>query len=275
MEILEAPTCFLPAINLPSKPGVYFLQAENGLIKIGHSFNMLERFEDINKVSPINIQAVGCFLQKTKSESEVLEKSFHKDFNDLWVRGEWFKPGERLLDLIRNEAQRFVRKKTYSLRNKTIVKEIMEVEGGEAPLSSLARLPLFKHAQVVRLSRLLEMLYKPAELAEEIEVNPDTVYRSYIPAGCPHEVDGRGRIWINGKEFIEWVKGIREFRKQRNRNPLQAGEGYCFRCKKNMPMSNLREVYSNLKIVMMQGECGSCGGKVNRGYSKKALLTEE
>ena len=40
------------------------------------------------------------------------------------------------------------------------------------------RTPLLRHTQIIRLERILNMLYKPAELAEEIAVNPDTIYRS-------------------------------------------------------------------------------------------------
>ena len=36
-----------------------------------------------------------------------------------------------------------------------------------------------------RLVRLLNMLYKPSELAEEIGFTVRQIYRVYIPAGCP------------------------------------------------------------------------------------------
>ena len=36
------------------------------------------------------------------------------------------------------------------------------------------------------------MDYKLSEIAEVLEVHPDTVYRSYIPAGCPYEKDDKG-----------------------------------------------------------------------------------
>jgi hypothetical protein len=54
------------------------------------------------------------------------------------------------------------------------------------------------------LKRLLDMLYKPRELAQELGINIDQVYLVYIPLGCPHRRDGKRYIEINGKEFREW-----------------------------------------------------------------------
>ena len=75
-----------------------------------------------------------------------------------------------------------------------------------AEANSTQRQPKFKHAQVVKLARLMDMLYKPAEIAAELEVSPDTVYRSYLPAGCPHTRDKKNNIWIHGPAFASWAK---------------------------------------------------------------------
>ncbi len=40
-----------------------------------------------------------------------------------------------------------------------------------------------------RLKRLLDMMYSPKELSEEIGVNKEQIYRVYVPLGCPHERD--------------------------------------------------------------------------------------
>jgi len=50
-----------------------------------------------------------------------------------------------------------------------------------------------------RLKRLLDMMYKPSELAEEVGFSLQQVYRVYVPGGCPVERDSRNHIWINGK----------------------------------------------------------------------------
>ena len=59
--------------------------------------------------------------------------------------------------------------------------------------------------QRLRLKTLLNMMYKPSELAEEIGFNQNQVYMVYIPAGCPHERDEKGHIWINGKLFARCI----------------------------------------------------------------------
>lgn len=68
------------------------------------------------------------------------------------------------------------------------------------------RQPHLKHQHIVKLGRLLNMLYKPAELAEEIGVTQDTIYRSYLPAGLPHTRDDQGNVWIHGPAFVSWAR---------------------------------------------------------------------
>lgn len=64
--------------------------------------------------------------------------------------------------------------------------------------------PRMTGVQMSHLGVLLWMEYKPSEIAEEIKCNTDTVYKSYIPAGCPHRRDEEGNIWIVGTEFAVW-----------------------------------------------------------------------
>jgi hypothetical protein len=61
-------------------------------------------------------------------------------------------------------------------------------------------------SQRMRLGKLLNMLYKPSELAEEIGFTNRQFYRVYIPLGCPHIRDQRKHIWINGCEFADWYE---------------------------------------------------------------------
>jgi len=61
-------------------------------------------------------------------------------------------------------------------------------------------------SQRMRLIKLLDMLYKPSELAEEVGFTRRQVYRVYIPSGCPHTRDEKRYIWINGKAFREWYE---------------------------------------------------------------------
>ena len=56
-----------------------------------------------------------------------------------------------------------------------------------------------------KVKRLLNMLYTPRELSEEIGVSKQQIYRVYIPLGCPHSKDHIGHILINGRDFRAWV----------------------------------------------------------------------
>src|SRR3972149_3689402 len=55
-----------------------------------------------------------------------------------------------------------------------------------------------------RLKSLLNMFYRPNELAEEIGISKHQIYRVYIPCDCPHQRDELNHIWINGEDFCKW-----------------------------------------------------------------------
>jgi len=107
-------------------------------------------------------------------------------------------------------------------------------------------------SQKNRLAKLFDMKYTPSELAAEVGFNSRQIYRVYIPAGCPHQKDQRGRIWINGKDFREWVK---EAYKKRKMGPNQA---FCLTCKKPVKMVN-PERKSSGDLVYYLCECPNCG----------------
>ncbi len=120
------------------------------------------------------------------------------------------------------------------------------------------------------------MHYTPAELAEEISVSDDTVYRSYIPAGCPHTRDEQDRIWIVGTEFCEWAKVIHEKRKRRKVRRLAADEAWCFRCNEIAKIQSPTPKRVNLYLELLQGTCAECGGKINRARkASQTASTEE
>ena len=108
-----------------------------------------------------------------------------------------------------------------------------------------------------RLGKLLDMMYKPSELAEEIGFAVRQVYRVYIPAGCPHEKDERGWIWINGKAFREWTEDMYKKRK------LAKDEAFCLTCKKPVQIVNPVEKQEG-RLVYWLCDCPSCGRKLAR-----------
>jgi hypothetical protein len=130
------------------------------------------------------------------------------------------------------------------------------------------RKPLLKHTQIVRLSRLLDMLYHPAEIADEIGVHPDTVYRSYIPAGAPTIVDAHGKVWIHGPAFVSWARQTVTQRAAK-RQPLTDGQAWCMRC--NLPVELINPTVKpiNYYLDLLQANCPICGTQVNRIRSRR------
>ena len=79
---------------------------------------------------------------------------------------------------------------------------------------------------------LLNMMYSPRELAEEIGFSKNQVYRVYLPAGCPHTKNPIGRILIHGVSFRLW------FEETYKKTPIKKGQAYCVSCKKVVLVSN-------------------------------------
>ncbi len=129
---------------------------------------------------------------------------------------------------------------------------------------------LFKHAQITKLARLMDMQYKPSELAREIGVTADTVTRSYIPAGLPVTKDATGHIWINGLVFAKWAHDLNLERKKSKRAKLPDNQAYCFKCKKPVVFKQKSVTPTNRYLEIIQGVCLTCKGKVFKMRGRKA-----
>ena len=62
--------------------------------------------------------------------------------------------------------------------------------------------------QKKKMVNLMNMMYSPSEIANEIGFDRRNVYRIYIPLGCPNKKGLNRRIWINGVEFKNWILDI-------------------------------------------------------------------
>ena len=130
------------------------------------------------------------------------------------------------------------------------------------------RQPLLKHTHIVKLGRLLNMLYKPSEIAEEIGVAQDTIYRSYLPAGLPHTRDDQGNVWIHGPAFVAWAKQTISKRKSK-RAGLPDGHAWCMKCNQAVELVNPKIQPVNRYLELLQARCPRCGTNINRARARQ------
>lgn len=124
------------------------------------------------------------------------------------------------------------------------------------------RKPLLKHTQIIRLNRILNMMYKPSELAAEIGVTTDTIYRSYLPAGLPHTRD-QHTIWIHGPAFVCWAKETIT-KKEAQRKGLEPDQAWCMTCNQPVHLNHPRVRPVNRYLELLQARCPHCQHTVNR-----------
>jgi hypothetical protein len=114
-----------------------------------------------------------------------------------------------------------------------------------------------KGQQIHNLSKLLDMLYTPAELAEIIGFARRQVYRVYEHLGMPFVRDETGHIWINGVEFREWY--LETYKKV----SLGPNETYCRTCQRAVPIEDPQTLAKG-GMVSLQSTCPNCGRKLSR-----------
>ena len=126
--------------------------------------------------------------------------------------------------------------------------------------------PRISRATARRLLKLLHMRYKPTEIAAEMGVTADTVYRAYLPAGAPYERDSKNNVWIIGDVFARWAM---DYTVTNNRKPpkaiLRADQVYCLKCNQIVVIHNPRKGQVNGRgVTNLSGRCPVCDTKVHR-----------
>lgn len=112
-------------------------------------------------------------------------------------------------------------------------------------------------AQRTRLGSLLNMMYRPSELAEVVGFAVRQVYRVYVPLGCPHDRDEKGHIWVNGAVFREWYQAVYV------KTPLAEDEAYCLTCRRAVKIVDGDERQLDW-LVYIVSECPVCGRVLSR-----------
>ena len=87
-----------PSIDRGVPSCVYFIEADNGLIKIGRSQNVMQRFAGLAAASPTPLRLLG-FIADTVSCHET---RLHELFAAQRHHGEWFTPTPELHAAIRS-----------------------------------------------------------------------------------------------------------------------------------------------------------------------------
>lgn len=113
-----------------------------------------------------------------------------------------------------------------------------------------------------RFLQLLDMEYKPSELAEILGVNIKTIY-SYTNFGLPARKDKFGHFWINGKVLAEWGRNVLSTHKVLRL--VERADFYCLGCKqivRQEKFSARHQKGSNLNLL--RGTCPYCGVKISK-----------
>lgn len=119
-------------------------------------------------------------------------------------------------------------------------------------------------SQRMHLIKLLDMFYKPSELAAEVGFERRQLYRVYIPLGCPHERDRQRHIWINGKKFREW------YEETYPRVKIAEDEAFCLTCKKAVKIVNPARKQKG-RLHYWISYCPNCDRKLARIITRDKL----
>lgn len=84
-------------------------------------------------------------------------------------------------------------------------------------------------AMTRRSVRLLDMEYKPSEIAQELNCKPSWVVLA-IKHNAPSRKDESGRFWLHGLTFAAWLQTYTAQEKERRH--IKPNECYCVGCKK-------------------------------------------
>lgn len=129
--------------------------------------------------------------------------------------------------------------------------------------------PRLSRTQRLKAKALLTMEYRPSEIADILGIHVDTIYRTLLPAGCPHRRDGKTNIWIVGSELAAWLKQL-----EKPKNPLGSGQAFCLHCNSAVDMQPPRTIRPTSRVLeLVTGTCPRCGKPINRARAREAEAT--
>lgn len=109
--------------------------------------------------------------------------------------------------------------------------------------------------------RLLDMEYKPREIAEELGAKPEQILRLVL-AGAPARKDQSGHYWIHGLSFYEFLQKAAP-KNRKAKKTFSLNQAWCMTCKSVVDFTETRR-----KGYIVFGTCAA-GHKVSRFISLK------
>lgn len=163
---------------LPIGPHVYFVEAENGLVKIGYSANVALRFRALLTTSAAPLKLLGWLPGTTGTEREL-----HDKLEDSRSHGEWFRPTPdvaAVLATIQRPAEQST--KTAGRRGASLMAYLERMKRGEVVRPTRGPLRRRKPANPVAEPSPAPPKMIPQRLYGPVE--PDG-YRPWLPFRVP------------------------------------------------------------------------------------------
>jgi hypothetical protein len=126
---------------------------------------------------------------------------------------------------------------------------------------STIRVASLSRAMVRRSIRLLDMEYKPAELAVELNASKEQVLK-LVSAGAPARKDAKGHYWIHGDTFREWLEKAAP-KNIKAKHTFEDNTCWCTTCKSVVVFTEVRR-----KANVIYGNC-PLGHNTARFFSTK------
>lgn len=119
--------------------------------------------------------------------------------------------------------------------------------------------------QMKRLSRLLDMEYKPSELEEETGISASIIVRLAREKGLPARKTSNRNYWIHGLTFAKWIL-------ERNAKPkpthLEPKEFLCLKCRVVLKVEKSIQTEHLPRWDYLTCTCPLCAGKVGK-YARR------
>lgn len=103
----------------------------------------------------------------------------------------------------------------------------------------VVRVERLANALIRRSIRLLDMDYKPSEIASELGASKEQIMR-LLSAGAPGRKDAKGHYWIHGENFAKWLREVAPKNEKTKVAIFADNEAFCMICNKQVVYTERR-----------------------------------